>query len=200
MMHFVAFFEPAQNGDGILDRWLIHEHSLEPSLQGGVFLNVFAIFIQRGRTDEVHFASGQHRLEEVRRIHRPFGCTCTDHGVEFVDEEEHLPLRRLDFLEDGLQALFEFSTEFRPGDERAHIKHDDTLLFEPFGHIAFDDALRQAFDDGCFTDTRLTDQDGIVLGSSRQNLNGTSDFVITADDRIELALAREFSEISPIFL
>ncbi len=114
----------------------------------------------------MHFASGQHRLEEVCCIHRPFRRACAHHRVQFVDEQEHLPLRRLNFFQDGLQAFFELSTKLGSGDERAHIKDDHALLLESFRHVAFDNALRQTFDDGRLADTRLTDQNGIVFGSS----------------------------------
>ena len=39
------------------------------------------------------------------------------HGVELVDEEEDLAVTRLDFLEDGLEPLFELTPVFRAGIE-----------------------------------------------------------------------------------
>ena len=53
MMHFVAFFEAAQNRNRILDVGLIDQHRLETSLESAVFLDIFAVLIQRGRANAV---------------------------------------------------------------------------------------------------------------------------------------------------
>ena len=39
------------------------------------------------------------------------------------------------------------------------------------------------------TDSRLTDQDGVVFGTTAQHLNDAQNLVITADDRIKTAVA-----------
>ena len=52
------------------------------------YYDVFAIFVQCGGADAVQFAAGQHRLEHVAGIHRPFGLAGTDDGMQLVDKEE----------------------------------------------------------------------------------------------------------------
>ena len=64
------------------------------------------------------------------------------------------------------------------------------LFFERIGHLAVDDALRQAFDDRRLADARLADQHRVVLGAPLQHLDGAADLVVAADHRVELALAR----------
>jgi len=51
MVHLVAFLQAPQNRDRVFDAWLIHHHRLEATLERGVLLDVFAVFIQRGRAD-----------------------------------------------------------------------------------------------------------------------------------------------------
>ncbi len=70
------------------------------------------------------------------------------------------------------------------------------LVLQGVRHIAVDDALRQALDDGGFPDAGFTDQDRVVLRTPRQHLHHTADFFVTPDDGIELALARDFGEIA----
>ena len=60
VVDFVAFLESAQDADGVLHGWLFHDHRLETALQGGIFLDIFVILVQRGRTDQVQFAACQH--------------------------------------------------------------------------------------------------------------------------------------------
>ena len=59
---------------------------------------------------------------------------------------------------------------------------------------------REAFDDGGLADAGLADEHGIVLGASRQHLNDAANLLVPADDRIELAAARELGEIAPVLL
>ena len=62
MENLVAFLESTQNGDGILDRRLIHHYRLETTLERRIFFNVFAVLIQGRRTDTMQFTTRKHRL------------------------------------------------------------------------------------------------------------------------------------------
>ena len=46
-----------ENRDRILNRRRVHLHRLKTALQRGVLLDVFAIFIQRGRADALHLTA-----------------------------------------------------------------------------------------------------------------------------------------------
>ena len=86
-----------------------------------------------------------------------------DHGVQFVDEQDHPAVRLGDLGEHRLQAILELAAILRAGDERAHVEPDDALVLQPFGHVAADDALRQPLDDGGLADAGLADQHRVVL-------------------------------------
>ena len=51
MVDLVLLLQAAQDGDGVLHRWLAHQHGLEPALERGVLFHVLAVFVQRGGTD-----------------------------------------------------------------------------------------------------------------------------------------------------
>ena len=51
MMQLVALLQTAQDRDGRFHTRLIDQHFLEAALQRGVFLHVFAVFVERGRAD-----------------------------------------------------------------------------------------------------------------------------------------------------
>ena len=175
-------------------------HRLEAALERGVLLDVLAVLVERGRADGVQLAARQHRLEHVRGVERAFGRAGADHGVQLVDEEDDLALRLDDFLEHRLQPLLELAAVLRAGDERAHVERDDPLVLQPFGHVAADDALGQAFDDGGLADAGLADEHGVVLGAARQHLDDAAHFLVAADHRIELALARQLGEVAAVLL
>ena len=103
-------------------------------------------------------------------------------------------------LQHGLEPLLELAAIFRAGDQRAHVERQQLLVLQAFRHVAVDDALRQAFDDGGLADARLADQHRIVLGAARQHLDGAADFLVAADHRIELAVARRLGQVAGIFL
>ena len=95
----VALLEAAQDGDGVLDAGRLDHHRLEPALQRGVFLDVLAIFVERGRADALQLAAREHRLEHVGRVHRALRRARADDGVQLVDEQNDLALGLLDLLE-----------------------------------------------------------------------------------------------------
>ena len=64
------------------------------------------------------------------------------------------------------------------------------LSFRLSGTSTVDDSVGQTFGNGGLADAGLADQDGVVLGPSRQNLHGPADFIVAPDHRIELAVAR----------
>ena len=111
VMQFVTLAQAAQDRDRVLDARLVDHDRLEAAFEGGVLFDVFAIFVERGRADAVQFAAGEHRLEHVAGVHRALGLAGADHGVDFVDEQNDLPLRLGDLLKHGLQAFFEFAAD-----------------------------------------------------------------------------------------
>ena len=159
-----------------------------------------AILVERGGADRVKLASREHRLQHVRRVHRSFRCPGAHDGVELVDEEDDLPLRLHDLVEDGFEAIFELAAIFRAGDQRAHVERDDLLALQSLRHVLIDDAAGEAFHDGGLADAGLADEHGIVLGASRQHLNDPANLFVTSDDGIELAAAREFREVAPVLV
>ena len=74
------------------------------------------------------------------------------------------------------------------------------LPLSTFGHFAVDDALREAFDNGRLADAGLADEHRVVLGAAREHLHRAADFVVAADDRIELAARGARREVDGVFL
>ena len=69
VVDLVAFLQAAQDGHGVGDRRLTHEHRLEPPLQRLVLLHALAVLVQRRRADAPQLAARQRRLEHVGGVH-----------------------------------------------------------------------------------------------------------------------------------
>ena len=200
VMHFVSLTKTAEDADRVLNRRLADHDGLESALERGILLDVLPVLVERRGADRVELAPRQHRLEHVRRIHRAFAGARADDRVQLVDEENHRARRVDDFLEHRFQPLLELATVLSSGDERAHVERDNLLVLEPFGHVLADDALGEPLDDGGLADAGFADEHRVVLGAAGEHLNHAADFVVSPDDRIELALARELGQVASVAL
>jgi hypothetical protein len=76
------------------------------------------------------------------------------------------------------------------------VENDQPAIAEQFRHVAVDDQLGQAFDDGGLADARFAQQHRVVLLPPAEDLNDPFDFVGAADDRVELALLGELGQVA----
>ena len=200
VVDFVALLEPAQDRDGRLDARLRDQHRLEAPLQRGVFLDVLAVLVQRGGADGAQLAAGQLRLHDVRRVRRPLRRARADQRVQLVNEQDDLALAGNDLLEEGLEPVLELAAILGAGDHRAQVHRHQPLVLEGLRHVAADDAPGQPLGDGGLAHARLADEHRVVLGAARQHLHDAADFLVAADDRIDLALARQGGQVAAILL
>ena len=199
-MHFVALFQSAQNRDRVFDVRFADEHDLEAAFERRIFFDVLAVFVERGGADGAQLAAGQRRLQHVGSVNRAFGRARAHQRVQLVDEEDDLALRVFDLLQHRLEAIFKLAAILRARQHRAQIERHHALVLQSFGHVAGDDALRQAFDDRGLADAGLADQHRIVLGAAGEHLHHAANFFVAADDRIELAAPRLFGQIARVAL
>ena len=195
VMLLVFVPESPQNLDGLVNRRRLDLHGLKTAFERGVLFDVFAIFVQRGRADTLHLAARKRRLDDVRSVHRAFRRTGADDGVQFVNEQNNV-LRAADFIHHRLDALFKLAAIFRARDHERQVERDDALVAQQIGHVAFGDFLRQPFDDGRLAHAGFAEQHRIVLRPAAKNLDDALDFVLAADDRVHVALARDFREVA----
>ncbi len=199
VVDLVALLQAAQDGDGVLQRRLVHQHRLEPALQRLVLLDVLAVFVQRGGAHAAKLAPRQRRLQHVGRVHRPLGPAGAHQGVQLVDEQDDLPLGRGDLLQHRLQAVLELAPVLGAGDEGAQIQRQDALVLQRLGHVAGRDALGDALHDGGLADARLADQHRVVLGPSGQHLHRPPHLLVAADDRVQLSLSGHRRQVAGVF-
>ena len=114
--------------------------------------------------------------------------------MHLVDEQDDVA--RIHNLFDAFfQALLELAAILGARNERTHIKCEQTFASQDVRHLVRYDELRQALDDGGLAHARLADKQRIVLLAAGEHLHDPLDLACTADDRVELAVARLLCEI-----
>ena len=97
----------------------------------------------------------------------------------------------LQLLEDPLQALLELAAVLGAGDDQREVEGED--LASARGRSAPRPSTmrwRQTLDDGGLADARLAEQDRVVLGAAREDLDDALDLLLAADQRVEGAARR----------
>ena len=178
VVFFVEWSHACQNLEGFIDRRLFHLDGLEAALEGGIPLNVLAIFVQGRCANRLQLSTGERRLQDIGRIDCAFGCSRSDEGMQLVNEEDRTSF--LDLGDNLFQPLFEFAAVFRAGNERTDIQCHQTLVLQCVRHVAVHNPLGEALDNGCFSDARLPDERRVIFGPSRQNLHHSVDLGLAA--------------------
>ncbi len=78
---------------------------METALQGGVFFDMFAVFIDRGGADALHLAACEGGFEMLEASIAPSAAPAPTMVWEFVDEEQHVAV----FLISSMTALIRSS-------------------------------------------------------------------------------------------
>lgn len=199
VVHLVFLLESPEDRDGVLHRGLFGENRLESALQRGIFFDVLTILVEGGGPHTAQRPPGQGRLEHIGGVHGPFGRPGAHQGVQFVDEQDDLPLGGLHLLDHRLETVFELAPVLGAGDEGAHVQGHQPPVLEAFGDIPGDDPLGQALDDGGFAHAGLADEHGIVLRAAREYLDDAPNLLVPADDRIELAGPGQLGQVAAEF-
>ena len=90
MMNLIALFQPTQDRNRVFHIGFAHEDDLEAPLEGCVFLDVLAVFVQGGGANRTQFSACQSRLEHVRGVNGAFRGAGADQSVQLVDKQNHL--------------------------------------------------------------------------------------------------------------
>ncbi len=199
MVDFVAVFETTQDADGIFNARLGHEDRLEAAFERSILLDVLAVFIQGRGADHMELAPGQHGFEHVAGVHSALCGAGSNDGVQLIHEEDDLARRVGDFLEHRLKTLLELAPVLGAGHQGPDVELHDAFVLKTFGHIAIDNALSEAFNNGGLAHTGLSDECGVVLGASRDHLDNTADLFIAPDHGVQFPLAGELGKIPSEF-
>ncbi len=149
----------------------------------------------RRGADAADLAARQCGLQDIRRIERALGRSRADQRVQLVDEHDDVRVLG-ELLHDRLQALLELAAVLRPRDDERDVQGEDALVGQEVRHVAEHDLLRKTFDNRRLADAGFADQDRVVLGPPAEHLLDALEFVVSADERIQLVLHRRFGQVA----
>lgn len=197
VVRLVRVAQTFQDLHGLLDRRLRNQYRLEAPFEGRVLLDVLAVLVDGGRAHHVQFSAGESGLEHVPGVHRALARRArADDRVQFVDEEDDLPVRCPDVLDDLLQPLLELPAVLGTRHHAGQVERDDALALQGVGDVSGHDALGQSLDDRGLADARLADEHGVVLGPPRKDLDGLLDLLGPSHDRVEPPGLRLFRQVA----
>ena len=195
---FIFLFQATHDGDGTLLVGFVDHHNLEAAFQSLVLLEVLLVLVEGSGTYAAQFTAREGGFQDVGGIHSTAALAGTHQGVNLVDEEDNLAIRLGDFVDYGFESFLKFALVLGTSDECAHVEREHLLLAQVLGHIATHNALGQSFHNSGLAGTRLANEDGVVLGAATQDLQHAADFVVTANHRVEFALAGTLVEVDGI--
>ncbi len=117
--------------------------------------------------------------------------------MDLVDEEDDVALR-LDFVDEPLHTAFELAAELGARHESGEVQKVDLLVGEFRRHFPVRDPFCEPFGDGGLTDTGFTDETGVVLRTSAEDLDGTVDLLVSADDVVEFPVPGSRGQIGAV--
>ena len=199
MMYFITLLQATKNGNSILYRWFTNHNRLETTLQGSILFNVLAVLIQSSSTNAAQLTTSHHWLQQIAGIHSTVGSTSTYHSVYLINKQQNLSIRFYYLVENGFQSFLKLTPILGTSHQSTHIQGEQGLVLQGLRHIASHNSPSQSLYNSGFTNTWLTNQHRVVLGTAGQNLNGSSNFIITANNWIQLALTSHLGQITAVF-
>ena len=195
MVLLVALAQALEDRDRFLGAGRINRDGLETAFQGAILLNVLAVFVKGGGADALQLAAGQGRLEDVGGVQAAFGTAGTHDGVDLVDEGDDVVVL-LEFSHQRLEAFLKLAAVLGAGHQGRHVQRDHALVFQKLWDLALDDLEGEALYHGGLAHARFADQERVVFLAARQNLNDALDFLVAADDGVELSALGKLGEIA----
>ncbi len=187
--------ESLEDADRVFGRRLTHPHGLESPFQRRVLLDR-AVLLERGRSDQVQVAAREAGLQDVPRIHAAVAAASgADDRVHFVDEDDDLVAVRGDLIHRLREALLEVSAVAGAGEHRGQIEDDHPLVRQLRRNAAGGHRQGESLDDRRLADAGFSDEHGVVLRATTEDLDRLLDLVGTADDRVERAFACPRGEV-----
>ena len=131
---------------------------------------MLAVFIQRGCAHTVEFTARQCGFQQIGCIHRAIGFARAHQRVHLINEQDDIARSGRAPRTEQPSAVLRTRRGIWPRQSRHPMSSDNScLVAQAFRHITIDDAQCETFGDGGLADTRLTDQNRIVLGAAGQD-------------------------------
>ena len=194
MMILIASFDIFQYLERFLVGGRLNLYLLETTLQSAILFYGITILVKCCRTNALYGTTCQCWFQYVCSIHRACSRTSTYHGVNLVDEDDDVRIL-FQFLDQHLHTFLELSTIFRASYYTRHIQRDDTFAEQHWRTVVADNHLCQSLDDGTLTNTRLTNQYGVVLLAASKDFYDALYLAFTTDTGVKFPFLSLLGEV-----
>ena len=199
MVRLIVVGDTLEDFQRVLDAGLRHRHRLEAPLQRRVLLDILAVFVEGGGSDDLNLPTGQGGLEDVGGVHAALGISGPYDVVYLVDDQNDVA-QLADLLDESLHAALELSPELGTGHQSRQIQQIDLLVPQLEGDLPGGDALGQSLGNGSLAHAGFTDEAGIVLLPAVQDLHHPLDLLLPADNGVQLALSGPAAEVDAVVI
>ena len=101
------------------------------------------------------------------------------------------------FFDHLAQTPFEFSPVHSARNQKRQIERHNASILQHGRHTAFENAFCQPFHNGCFSHSRLAEQEGIVFRASAENFHHTLNLGFATDHRVNRLLNVRGRKVAP---
>ena len=115
--------------------------------------------------------------------------------MNFVDEQDDVATGA-NFLQHFLEALFKVTAVAATCNECTKVKCVELLVSKRHWNVIANDLLCEAFNDCGLTNTWLTNEHWVVLGTTRKNLHDALNFFFASYEWVKLAFASKLCEVA----
>ena len=170
-------------------------YHLEAAGERGVFFDVALVFVPGRGGECAESATGQGGFEQVGGIAGARGAARANQRMRFIYEKDDRFGRSLDFVNYPTQTLLKLAFHAGAGLQQTHVQGADGYVFKGRRHIARQDAMNEAFDNGGLAHPGFPGEDRIVLAPAHEDIHALANFLISPDDGIDFTLSGFFGEI-----
>ena len=182
----VFILQALQYLDSLLLGRFLDVNLLEAAHDALALSHVAVELLVGGRTDESDVASLQILLEHIGSIRSTIRATTgTYHIMNLINIDDGVAFLG-GSLHHHLDALFKVATILGAGKHLSHIHTVDACALEALGYLILVDELGKAINQGGFTYARFADVERIVFFCTAEHLDGSIQFLLSADKRIVL--------------
>ncbi len=158
---------------------------------------MLAVLVDGGGANDLDLPARQGRLQDGGGVDGALGRAGANECVDLVDEQD-VVLRLHDLVDHVLKALFELTAVFGAGHQRSHVQRPDLLVAQDLGHRSVGDELSEPLGNGSLANTRVAQDERVVLLAACQHLHNTLYLGVAANDRIQLALLGRLGEVAAV--
>ncbi len=194
VMIFISAFDIFQNFNGLLNCCGFNQNFLKASLQCTVFFNMLAVLVKRCCANALNFTACQSRFQHICCIQRACCAACSNNSVNFINEKYDI-IYLGKFIQNRLHAFFKLTAVFGSCHNRSDVETHHPFVEQNAGNFLLHNAQGKSFRNGRFPNSRLANQNGIVLFPAAQNLCKTLNFNVASYNRVEAVLFSQTGNI-----